>query len=72
MTTITLINPWSGAQVERDITDLRQEQLDAYPLDEEVCAELAAQIAPCTPAEVLAAYVEQVGAEAAGVAIIGS
>lgn len=70
--TITLVNPWSRAVVERDITDLTQNQLDAYPLDEDVCAELAAAIAPCTPAQFLEAYVDRVGPEAAGVLIIGS
>ena len=70
--TVTLINPWSGATVERDITTLSQAQLDAYPLDEDVCNELAAAMAPCTPPEFLAAYVERVGPEAAGVSIIGS
>ncbi len=71
-TVITLVNPWSKALVKRDITDLTQEQLDAYPLDEDICNELHAQIAPCSPADFLAAYVDRVGPEAAGIVIIGS
>ena len=67
--TVTLINPWTGATVERDITDLTEAQLDAYPLDGDVCAMIPT---PCTPAEFLAAYVDRVGAQAAGVAILGS
>lgn len=72
MTTITLINPWSLAVVERDISDLTQQQLHAYPLDEDICNELSFEMAPCSPAEFLAAYVDRVGAEAAGAVIIGS
>jgi hypothetical protein len=68
---VTLVNPFSGATVERDVTDLTKSQLDAYPLDEAVCNSLAAKIAPCTPGEFLAAYVDRVGPVAAGVAIIG-
>lgn len=70
--TITLVNPFTGATVEHDITELTEEQVDAYPLDEDVCNELAAEIAPCTPQAFLAAYVNRVGPRAAGIAILGS
>lgn len=69
---ITLVNPWSGVTVERDITDLTQDQLDAYPLDEDACESLHRRLAPCAPATFLAAYVEEVGPEAAGRVILGS
>jgi hypothetical protein len=74
MGTITLINPFSGATVERDITDLTQQQLDAYVavMDDEVCNELANEIAPCSPEEFLAAYAQRVGPKEAGIVILGS
>lgn len=72
MTTITLTNPWTGESVDRDISDLTERQLDAYPLDEDVCAALHSRVAPCTPAEFLAAYVAAVGPEIAGSQILGS
>lgn len=72
MTTVTLINPFSGATVKRNITGLSQLALDALPLDEDVCSLLARRIAPCSPEEFLAAYVDEVGSEAAGIVIIGS
>ncbi len=70
--TVTMINPWSGAVVERDITDLSKDELDAYPLDEDACKSLHRRLAQCTPAEFLAAYVDAVGPKAAGRVILGS
>jgi hypothetical protein len=69
---IELVNPWTGALVEMDITEITQVQLDAYPLDEDICNELANKMAPCSPAEFLQAYVDRVGPEEAGIVIIGS
>ena len=69
---ITLTNPWSGALVERYIADLTHEQLDAYPLNEQICARLHARLAPCSPAEFLAAYTATVGPVEAGRVILGS
>jgi hypothetical protein len=69
---IEIANPWTNAYVEHDITDLTQQQLDAYPLDEELCNELAGEMAPCSPAEFLRAYVDRVGGVEAGRVIIGS
>lgn len=68
---VTLANPWTGALIERDVTELTQAQLEAYPLDDAVCAELQT-MAPCSPAQYLAAYVDHVGAAEAGRVIIGS
>ena len=69
---ITITNPFSGATVERDISGLSEDQLAAYPLDEAICNALSLKMAPCTPAEFLAAYVAQVGADDAGIVILGS
>ena len=38
---IVIKNPWSGEMVERDISGLTPAQLEAYPLDEGVCEEIA-------------------------------
>jgi hypothetical protein len=70
--TVTMINPWNFDVVIRDITHLSKDELDAYPLDEQVCEELQRRLAPCTPATFLAAYVEEVGPKAAGRVILGS
>ena len=74
MTTLTIQNPFTGQIVDHDITDLTEAQLDAYAeiMDTEIREDLAAKLAPCTPAEFLAAYVERVGAEEAGSVILGS
>jgi hypothetical protein len=69
---IVIKNPWSGEMVERDISGLTPAELEAYPLDEGVCDEIARAIAPCLPEEFLAAYVKRVGAIAAGVVIFGA
>jgi hypothetical protein len=73
-TTITIANPWTGAIVERDITGLTQHQLDAYAvvMDSEACEAVARELAPCSPEAFLARYTEIVGAQAAGVVVIGS
>lgn len=71
-TIITITNPFSGAVIEQDISDLTQEQLEAFPLEERICNELHAEIAPCTPGEFLAAYADRVGPEEAGRLILGS
>ena len=69
---IVIKHPWSGAMVERDISGLTPAELEAYPLDEGICDEIARAIAPCLPEEFLAAYVERVGAITAGVMILGA
>ena len=69
---IVIKNPWSGEMVERDISGLTPAELEAYPLDEGICDEIARAIAPCLPEEFLAAYVKRVGAITAGVVILGA
>lgn len=73
MTTITVINPWSGATLHLDITGLTQAALDSYAerMDDDVREALHDALAPCTPEDYLAAYVERVGAVAAGVLLLG-
>jgi hypothetical protein len=70
--TIVIKNPWSGEMVERDISGLTPAELEAFPLDETICDEIARAIAPCLPEEFLAAYVKRVGAITAGIAIFGA
>lgn len=74
MTTITITNPWSGALVERDITGLSQEALDGYVavMDDDVCEQVARDLAPCLPEEFLAEYCRRVGPHAAGIVVLGS
>jgi hypothetical protein len=69
---IVIKHPWSGEMVERDISGLTPAELEAYPLDEGICDEIARAIAPCLPEEFLFAYVERVGAVTAGVMILGA
>ena len=69
---IVIKNPWSGEMVERDISGLTPAELEAFPLDEGICDEIARAIAPCLPEEFLAAYVKRVGAITAGIAIFGA
>jgi hypothetical protein len=71
LTTITIINPFSGATVERDITEITQAQVDAYAqlLDDET---LYAIEGADTPVEWLEAYVAKVGPTEAGRVILGS
>lgn len=71
-TTITIVNPWTGAYGERDISDITQEQIDAYALllDDDTLSALEG--AGDTPAAWLAAYVDRVGPVEAGRVILGS
>jgi hypothetical protein len=70
--TVTLVNPYTGATVARDVTELTHQEMDGYLLDNDVCERLHDLIAPCTPAEFLAAYVDAVGPKNAGRVILGS
>lgn len=72
MTTITIINPFSGTIVERDITGLTQRALDAYANIIDDATLHALEHAAETPEEWLAAYVDHVGPEQAGIVILGS
>jgi hypothetical protein len=72
MTTIVVQNP-SSMRLERyDIAGLTSEELEALPLDERVCEQVAATHAPCLPEEFLAAYVRRVGVIEAGRTIVGA
>lgn len=74
MTTISIINPFSGATVEHDITGLTQNQLDAYTqlMDDDIRESLYDELAPCSPEVFLAAYVSRIGCEAGGRLVLGS
>lgn len=82
MTTVTITNPFSGSAIEWDTTALTQEQLDAYAeiIDgktiDAVNADLAVNAVGLgyisTPAEWIVAYVSRVGADEAGLVILGS
>ena len=71
---ITLTNPFSNEAITRDISNLTKTQLDAYAqiMDDDIRESVHDDLAPCTPAEFLAEYVKRVGADAAGVLILGS
>jgi len=71
-TTIVVQNPYSRKLERYDIGGLTPEELQALPLDERVCAEVSAAVAPCLPEEFLAAYVIRVGVVEAGQQIIGA
>jgi len=72
MTSITLCDPETGELVECPVTGLTVDDLAAFPLDEQVCAEIARDVAPCLPEEFLVAYVQRVGAVKAGMHILGA
>ena len=50
--TVTIINPYSGATVDHDITDLTEDRLTALAeyMDEESREATHEAMAPCTPA----------------------
>lgn len=68
-TSVTLINPWSKVSVERDASAIAA-NIQAYPWPEEIVAKLDGQCNNDTDWVVEA--VKLMGAEAAGVCIIGS
>jgi hypothetical protein len=43
-----------------------------FPLDDQICEEVAREAAPCLPEEFLAAYVIRVGVVRAGATILGA
>jgi hypothetical protein len=71
-TTIIVQNPYSQKIERYDVGGLTPEELAALPLDERVCEEVSAAVAPCLPEEFLAAYVIRVGVVEAGRQIIGA
>jgi hypothetical protein len=72
MTKIAVINPATGAWVECSIDGLTHTELAALPLDDQICEEVARDVAPCLPEEFLAAYVIRVGVVRAGASILGA
>jgi hypothetical protein len=70
-TTIVIQNPHTRTLERYEIGGLSPEELQALPLDDRICEEVAASIAPCLPEEFLAAYVIRVGVIEAGRQIIG-
>ena len=74
MTTITVTNPWTGHTFEKDVTDLTQQDLDAYAAVMSDDSREAAndKFSDGTPGEWLAIWAEMVGSEEAGRIILGS
>jgi len=70
VTSIALRDPATGSIVECAIDGLSPDDLASFPLDEEICAQIARDIAPCLPEEFLAAYVRHVGEVEAGLQIL--
>jgi hypothetical protein len=70
MTSITLRDPDTGDLMDCAIDGLTSDDLAAFPLDEQVCSDIARDIAPCLPEEFLAAYVARVGVATAGMHIL--
>jgi hypothetical protein len=68
--TVTLINPWSKAVVEKEIRLILRQGLDAYPWPDEVREALDGMTD--TDEEWVAEAVKMMGAEQAGIVIIGS
>jgi hypothetical protein len=71
MTTVAITNPWTGAAVERDVSDVTQAQAEAWAavMDE---ADLHALEGAESPAAWTVAMVDRLGAERAGTIILGS
>lgn len=71
MTTVTITNPWTGATVERDVSDVTESQTEAWAavMDD---ADLHALEGAESPAAWTIAMVERLGAERAGTIILGS
>ena len=67
-----MTHPATGEVVECRIDGLTHAELEALPLDEQVCADIARDIAPCLPEEFLAAYVLRVGVARAGISVLGA
>ena len=71
---VSLVNPWSGEEVEIDVTDITQEELDSYAvfMDDDLREELHRELAPCTPGEFLFAWAQRVSTREASRVILGS
>ncbi len=72
MARIAVIDPTTGQWVECSIDGLTHAELESLPLDDQICDEVAREIAPCLPEEFLAAYVNRVGVVRAGASILGA
>lgn len=72
VTKIAMTHPATGEVVVCRTDSLTYAELEALPLDEQVCADVARDIAPCLPEEFLAAYVIRVGVITAGIGVLGA
>ena len=65
---VTVTNPWTGADVQIDLTRLSADRFDAWVelMDDDVREELHRELEPCAPAAFIAAFVERVGQAEAG------
>ena len=71
---LELINPWSGEEVEMDVTDLTYEELESFAslMDDDLREELHREMAPCSPGEFLYAWAQRVSTKEASRVILGS
>ena len=69
MNTVTLINPWSKVAVEKSVSEIAA-NVQAYPWPEEIVNKLDGQCD--TDEEWVVEAVKLMGAEEAGIVIIGS
>lgn len=65
---ITLVNPWTGRTVDINENDVSQAQLDSIVMlmDDNLREQIHRELAPCSPGEFFARYVELVGPEEGG------
>ena len=70
---LELVNPWTGEDVQVDVTDLSQEELDSYAvlMDDDLREELHREMAPCSPGEFLYAWAQRVSTKEASRVILG-
>ena len=71
---LTLKNPWSGAIVDRDVTELTEQELDHYAqlMDSDLRERLHDELTPCSPGMFLKAWSDEVSLEEASRIILGS
>lgn len=73
-TAIHVTNPFGGAWVAFDRAAITQDQLDAWApmMGDELREELHSALAPCTPGDFVAAWVDRVGPDEAGRVMVGA
>ena len=70
MTTITIINPWTGAQGTRDVSDATQQQIEHYAAHMDDDENYLCECSAGTPAEWVAHMAAVLGAKRAGEIIL--